>query len=274
MMKITSYVKTKDKMVRLGVTDLSFHQATGAIIANILQKMNFTVVRSYYPHQENFERLRSDEIDMIASAWLPFSHGAYKQNVEEVTPTCELGLHYQPYALWGVPNYVPESEISTISDLLKPAVLEKMTPTIQGIGSGAGITRFSIKMMNEYHLKEAGYQFLTGTQEQCVNAFEQAVAEKRWVVAPLWHPQFLHKKYKIRELTDPEGLLGEKDRAVLLARQDKLAKLFSTDEIKQLEGIRLSNKIVAELDYAINRENKTADEAADRWLQKNPELLA
>jgi len=255
--------------IKLGVTDLSFHRATGAVVANILKRMGFKVVRSFYPHKENFERLRSEEIDMIASAWLPSSHGVYKERVEEMVGTRELGLHYEPYALWGVPDYIPESEVATVIDLLKASVKTKMTPIIQGIGAGAGITRFSIKMMDEYKLNDAGYRFLTGTQAECVAAFENAVAEKRWVVVPLWHPQFLHNKYKIRELKDPKKLLGGKDRAVLLAREDKLNQLFSKDEINRLDNIKLSNAIVAELDYAINRENKTEDEAAEAWLDAN-----
>jgi len=259
----------EEKLVRLGVADLSFHHATGAVVANILKRMGFTVVRSYSLHKENFERLRSGEIDMIASAWLPFSHGIYKESVEEMVPTCELGLHYEPYALWGVPDYIPESEISTISDLLKPSVKEKMTPIIQGIGMGAGITRFSIQMMDEYKLTDSGYKFLTGTQQQCVAAFEDAIAEKRWVIVPLWQPQFLHSKYKIRELTDPKNLLCGKDRAVLLARQDSLDRLFSAGNIRQLDSIKLSNKIISKLDYMINRVDKTEDEAAKEWLESN-----
>ncbi|WP_428086350.1 glycine betaine ABC transporter substrate-binding protein [Candidatus Thioglobus sp.] len=265
---------TENKVVKLGVTDLSFHRATGAVVAIILERMGFTVIRSFDPHKENFARLRSGEIDMVASAWLPSSHGVYKQSVDEVASTRELGLHYQPYALWGVPDYIPESEVSTISDLLKPTVKERMTPIIQGIGAGAGITRFSIKMMDEYKLTDSGYKFLTGTQQECVAAFEDAVAEKRWVVVPLWQPQFLHNRYKIRELTDPKKLLGGKDRAVLLARQDSLNRLFTPAEIGHLDRIKLSNKIVAELDYAINRENKTEDEAAEIWLNANHEKLS
>lgn len=255
--------------VKLGVTDLSFHRATGAVVANILERMGFNVTRSFFPHKENFERLRTGEIDMIASAWLPSSHGVYKARVEEVIATRELGLHYEPYALWGVPDYIPESEVASVADLLKPSVKKQMTPTIQGINPGAGITRFSITMMDEYQLNDAGYRFLTGTQAECVAAFEQAVTEERWVVVPLWHPQFLHNKYKIRELKDPKKLLGGKDRAVLLARQDRLEQLFTQDEITQLDHIQLSNAIVAELDYAINRENKTEDQAAQEWLDTN-----
>jgi len=264
---------TKERVVRLGVTDLSYHRVTGAVVANILEKMGFTVIRSFSQHKENFNLLRLDKIDMITSVWLPTSDGVYKENVEEILPIRELGLHYEPYALWGVPDIVPESEVSTISDLLKPSVKAKMTPIIQGTGEGADITRFSIKVMEEYKLKEAGYTFLTGTQKQCDAAFERAVAEKRWIVVPFWRPQFLHSKYKIRELTDSKKLLGGKDRAVLLARQDRLERLFSADEIRQLDGIKLSNEIIAELDYAVNRENKTEDEAAEEWLRKNPKFL-
>lgn len=68
-------------------------------------------------------------------------------------------------------------------------------------------------------------------------------------------------------------MLGSIDRAVLLARADRLGHL-SAAQIQVLDNIRLSNAIVAELDYAINREGRSADQAAIRWLDKNPQMLA
>lgn len=259
--------------VRLGVTDLSFHRATGAVIAAVLERMGFRVERRYAPHEENFERLRDDEIDMIASAWIPFSHGAYKRRVEEVVATRELGLHYEPYALWGVPEYVPEADVASVEDLLKPQVRARMRKLIQGIGPGAGITRFSLKMMDEYGLAQAGYEFMTGTQELCIAAFHSAVAARQWAVVPLWWPQFLHHQYKIRELKDPKALLGGIDKATLLARTDRLAQLFSAEQIARLDRIRLSNQIVSELDYAANRGGLSYDEAAARWLVGHPAIV-
>lgn len=257
-----------NRTVRLGITDLSFHHATGAVIQIILEKMGFTVLLSFAPHEENFMKLKSGEIDMIASAWLPSSHGLYKEMAEEKIETKELGLHYEPYALWGVPEYVTD-ELNSIEDLLKPEVQERMVKVIQGINPGAGITRFSIKMMKEYGLNKAGYTFHFGTQEACFSAFEEAVKEKKWVVVPLWHPQFLHNSYKIRNLKDPKGLLGGKDRAVLLANAKNLEKLFTPQEIMVLDNIKLSNEIVSYLDNQINRENKSAYEAAKTWSRKD-----
>ncbi len=114
------------KAIKLGVTNLSFHRVTASLVSHILNDMGFEVERIYSPHEENFSKLKSGEIDMLSSAWLPSSHGIYKASVEEVQPLLELGLHYEPYALWGVPDYVPEALVSEVSDLTKPEVVAKM----------------------------------------------------------------------------------------------------------------------------------------------------
>lgn len=263
-----SLLKSKgNAKIILGITDLSFHRATGAVVAYVLEKMGFEVERRYALHEENFKRLKNEEINMISSAWIPSSHGVYKEEVEKTLPLLELGLHYEPYALWGVPDYVPSDEVSEISDLLKPNVLSKMRKVIQGIGMGAGITRFSIKMMDEYLLNNAKYEFKTGTQEECIKAFEDGVASKEWFIVPLWQPQFLHHTYNIRELKEPKGLLGIVDRAILLCDKNKIESLLSTEQINILDNIVLSNKIVSSLDYMVCKEGLSEDEAVEKWFK-------
>lgn len=121
------------KSITLGVTDLSFHRVTASLVTHVLNDMGFEVNRIYSPHQDNFAKLKSGELDMLSSAWLPSSHGIYKADVEDVQPLLELGLHYEPYALWGVPDYIPENAVSEVSDLLKPDVIARMNKDIQGI---------------------------------------------------------------------------------------------------------------------------------------------
>ncbi|MGE6650432.1 glycine betaine ABC transporter substrate-binding protein [Shewanella colwelliana] len=266
---------TPDKQViRMGVTDLSFHRVTAAVVAHVIRIMGKEVQPSYALHEANFNQLGDGKVDMICSAWLPHSHGMYRQHVEEQISTRQLGLHYEAYALWGVPDYVPVELVASIEDLLKPEVQQRMRPIIQGIGEGAGITRFSKDIMTQYGLTAAGYQFRTGTQADCVAAFEAATAVNDWVVVPLWHPQFLHHQYPIRDLQDPKGLLGGKDNAVLLANEQTLTLNFSPTQIQVLDNIVLSNQIVAELDYAANRQGLSEDEAAANWLMANPQHLA
>ncbi|REG79550.1 glycine betaine ABC transporter substrate-binding protein [Marinomonas pollencensis] len=256
-------------IIKMGVTDLSFHRVTASIIRHVLQDMGFEVERIYSPHQENFLKLKSGEIDMLASAWLPSSHGIYQADVETAAPLLELGLHYQPYALWGVPDYVPADTVSAVSDLLKPEVIRQMNKDIQGINPGAGITRFSIQMMESYGLSQAGYQFHTGTEEDCFTAFERAVEKKEWLVVPLWKPQFLHHKFVIREIVEPKGLLGIVDKAILLLRQDRSAA-FTQSQLERLDTLRFSNEIIAKLDYQVCREGHPLDLVTRTWLDQHP----
>ncbi|SOU87650.1 glycine betaine ABC transporter substrate-binding protein [Tenacibaculum dicentrarchi] len=257
-----------NKIINIGVTDLSFHHLTASLVSNVLIQMGFKINRIYSSHKENFEKLKSGEIDLLCSAWLPSSHGLYKNDVEKNVPLLTLGLHYEPYTLWGVPDYIPFKNVSEITDLLKPEVHQKMNKNIQGINAEAGITRFSIKMMKEYRLDKAGYTFHTGTEKQCFDAFENAVSRKEWVILPLWKPQFLHYQYTIRELKEPKGLLGTVDKAVLLLRQDR-QHLFTKEEITKLDSLRFSNDIISNLDYKVSREEKNIDKTTKKWLNKS-----
>ena len=144
-----------------------------------------------------------------------------------------------------------------------------MPRDIQGINSGAGISRFSSKMIDEYELGDAGYRFHTGTEEDCFGTFERAVDSGAWVVVPLWKPQFLHHHYTIRELKDPKGLLGTVDRAVLLLREDR-KPLFSNEQITSLDSLRFSNEIIAELDYQVCRENASLCEITSKFISELP----
>lgn len=254
--------------IQLGVIDLSFHRATAAVVTALLERMGHRVERHFALHEACFDLLRTGQVDMVASAWLNASHGVYRARVEEMVPTRALGLHYQPYAFWGVPDYVPPSVVSGIQDLRLPEVRARMHPVIQGIGPGAGISRFSLKAMEAYGLGEAGYRFQNGTEEDCFTAFEQAVAQQQWRVVPLWQPQFLHARHKIRELKDPRQLFGGVDRAVLLAREDRLQAL-PKDTVQALDRMRLSNGIVSALDLAISRLGQSPDEAAAEWMREH-----
>lgn len=249
--------------IRLGHIGLSFHQASAAVVQAILEAHGHDVVVSAYPHEEMFKRFGNDEFDLLVSAWLPDSHGAYLAPIIETTR--KLGILYQPYCIWGVPDYVPESAVGDIADLLKPKVLARMDRRLQGINAGAGISRFSKTMVQAYGLDTAGYHFEPGTEAQCFDGYEQAVREHRWVVVPLWHPQYLHHRYRIRALREPLGLLGGADQATLLIRRTATRKL-SLQTLETLAHLHLGNEVVTRIDHAIRKDGVDALSVAREWL--------
>ncbi|MEX3969861.1 glycine betaine ABC transporter substrate-binding protein [Paraburkholderia caribensis] len=241
--------QTQSKLTLVTI-DLSFHRAASGAVRRILNEHGVTVEEIFAPHEEAFRILREGKADMLSSAWLPSSHSIYlapfESEVEKIT------VLYRPYALWGVPDYVPESAVSSISDLKRPDVSGKMTKHIQGINPGAGISRFSREIIAQYGLADAGYHFDNGTLDDCVHAFEQAVAERRWVVIPLWTPQYLHEQYAIRELNDPKGLLGGTDDATLIVRKASLGAI-PTAALSELRALTLGNRETSRLDYVLSR---------------------
>lgn len=250
--------------LHLGHIDLSFHAASAAVIRAILERDGHAVVESAAPHERMFQIFGRGEVDFLVSAWLPASHKAYLE--PHLASTIKLGVLYRPYCIWGVPDYVPEDMVSEVKDLLKPEVLARMDRTIQGINPGAGISRFSQAMLPAYGLDAEGYEFRSGTEEACFDGYEQAVREGRWVILPLWHPQYLHNQYRIRALHEPKGLLGGTDDATLIMRTEA-ASLIQPKTREVLARLTLGNDVVTLLDHRIRKEGMSALDAAKLWLK-------
>lgn len=236
--------------IHVGHIDLGFHDASALEVEAVLRRHGHNVERSAAPHEEMFRRMGRGEIDMLVSAWLPASHGGYLAPFEE--DVRKITVLYEPYCIWGVPSYVPETVVATVSDLLRPHALDRMDRLIQGINPGAGISRFSKAIVEQYGLAAAGYHFETGTEAQCFDRFEAAVADKRWVVIPLWHPQYLHARHEIRALAEPKGLLGGTDQATLIIRKDAEEKV-GTAALDELSKMNLGNARVSELEDVLVR---------------------
>ena len=236
--------------IRVGHIDLSFHDAAAREVERVIEAHGHAVARSAAPHEEMFARLGRGEVDVMASAWLPSSHQAYFDPIADQLR--KLSVLYEPFCIWGVPDFVPEADVASVADLLREPALGRMERLIQGINPGAGISRFSRAIVDGYGLGAAGYHFETGTEAECFDRFEQAQAEGRWIVVPLWHPQYLHARHRIRALEEPRGLLGGADQATLVVRRDAEARLGPAT-LDVLSRLRLGNARVSELDDALRR---------------------
>ncbi|QDL90992.1 glycine/betaine ABC transporter substrate-binding protein [Paroceanicella profunda] len=240
--------------IRVGHIDLSFHDASAHEVERVLAAHGHEIERDAAPHEEMFRRLGRGDVDMLVSAWLPSSHDTYLGPIED--QVMKVTVLYEPYCIWGVPDYVPEDEVASVQDLLRSPVLRRMERLIQGINPGAGISRFSKAIIAAYDLGSAGYHFETGTEAQCFDRFEDAHDRGAWIVVPLWHPQYLHARYRIRELAEPRGLLGGADKATLVVRKDAMSRIAPA-ALEELSRLTLGNPRVSELDAALRGKLRT-----------------
>jgi glycine betaine/proline transport system substrate-binding protein len=111
-----------------------------------------------------------------------------------------------------------------------------------------------------------------GKSADWIANFSENVAAKRWLVMPLWQPQYLNKAHKIRILEEPKQLLGGADRADLVAHKDFRAKVDKrTWEV--LQRMSLSVKAVTEMDYLVNVEKVSPRDAARAWIGAHPDTV-
>jgi glycine betaine/proline transport system substrate-binding protein len=71
------------------------------------------------------------------------------------------------------------------------------------------------KILEAYGLGAAGYEVMPGEAKDWIANFKQAVSEQRWLVIPLWQPQWINAACKVRVLDEPKGIYGKGDAAVV-----------------------------------------------------------
>ncbi len=269
MMNTSSWAapSPEPRTIILGQVYLSFYAVTGAVVHEVLERLGYTVEVRQGPHEEIFPLLGMNSIDLMAAAWLPEGHRAcwekYGQNAEKAAKLYDGARFF-----WAVPDYIPESEVSSIADLAKPRVATRMTKTIQGIGIGATITTDSQAAVRQYGLDTLGYTLRPGTPEDWIEAFYSAVAERRWIIFPTWAPQYLNRDGKLRPLRDPKAVLGGINHASVVGPRDRLRRL-SPSTHRVLSRISLGLEGVTEMDWMVNIQKKTPRDAALAWIDAN-----
>jgi glycine betaine/proline transport system substrate-binding protein len=163
-----------------------------------------------------YQGVSRGDLDAMMMAWLPQTHADYYAKIKDDVET--LGTVYENAKLgWVVPNYIPEDAISSIEDLAKDEVKEKLGNTVQGIDPGAGLTRLSQQALKDYGLDD--YKLQISSEAGMLTTVDRAVRSEDWFVATSWSPHWMFGKYDIRYIEDPKTSLGEAEHVDVLARK-------------------------------------------------------
>jgi glycine betaine/proline transport system substrate-binding protein len=251
--------------LRLGVIDESFYEVVGYVVAQTLERQGYKINLSRSSHTDIYSAIGRGDIDLCVAFWLPDGHAtqwkALGGKVAEVVTLYE-GAHF----FWGVPSYVPASELSTISDLRKPAVAARMDHTIHGLSPDATITFQSIKAIDKYQLRDAGYQVVSGTFAAWTSSLQNAVAAGRWIVVPTWTPNWFVREFGLRPIADPQNLLGGMNRVVLAAHNPPGTAILKPADVAAIRSLKISVDDVIDMDFAINKNGLSPENAARSWL--------
>jgi glycine betaine/proline transport system substrate-binding protein len=167
----------------------TFYQATAALVVEVLTRTGQPVTVVDGSHTSAYKAIKDGTADLCVGFWLPTGHekawSQVKASVVELSTIYEGARFY-----WAVLSYIPESEVSSIEDLRKPAVSAKMLKTIRGLSLDASITAESINAIAAYELGSAGYHVIPGEFGPWKEALNSAIRNKAWIVEPLWEPYY------------------------------------------------------------------------------------
>jgi glycine betaine/proline transport system substrate-binding protein len=212
-----------------------------------------------------YQGIAKGDLDFMMMSWLPVTHADYMEKVgQDVVP---LGILYTQAKLgWVVPDYIPADQLSSIEDLKKPEVREKLGGRIQGIDPGAGLMRASEKAIEEYGLD---YELVSASGAAMTAAIGRAARGEDWIVATGWSPHWKFAKWPLRYLEDPKGALGGAERVHVMAR-----KGFDQDHPEVTEFLTRMYLPLEDLQAMMNDANETSyEEAVDRFIAENGERI-
>jgi len=213
-----------------------------------------------------YQGLSTGSIDIMLMSWQPDTHADYIERVG--AKTVNLGLLYTHARLgWAVPASIPESELSSIEDLKKPEVRDRLDGTITGIDPGAGLTRLSREAIESYGLE--GYELQVSSGAGMTAALTRAVRRDDWIVVTGWSPHWMFGAFDLRYLDDPKGVLGSFERVHAVARMG-----FYQDDVEVASFFSRMQLPIADLQAAMHDAQETSyEDAVTKYIENNGDRI-
>ncbi|MDZ7752277.1 MAG: glycine betaine ABC transporter substrate-binding protein [Gammaproteobacteria bacterium] len=252
--------------IRIGWTAWSDAEFVTKLAKRILEeKMDYEVELLQTDIAPQYQGLATGGIDIMLMSWQPGTHADYVTKMGD--KIVNLGLLYTHARLgWVVPAYVPESEVSSIADLKKPAVRDRLDETITGIDPGAGLTRLSKQAIEDYGLD---YELQISSGAGMTAALDRAIRRDEWIVVTGWSPHWMFGKYDLRYLEDPKGALGAFERVHAVAR-----KGFYQDDVKAAGFFSRMQLPIDDLQAAMNDAQESSyEEAVTQYMANNEKRI-
>ena len=251
------------KTVKIGWTAWSDAEFVTKLAAKILEdRLGQDVELIQTDIAPQYQGVAKGDIDAMLMSWQPGTHADYMDKVGK--DVVNLSLLYGNASLgWVVPNYIPEDELSSIEDLKKDAVKEKLDGKIQGIDPGAGLMRLSGEAIEAYGLD---YDLVSASGAAMTAALDRAIKREEWIVVTGWRPHWMFGKYDLRYLDDPKGSLGAAERVHAVARkgfyqENPAAAMMLARFFLPLEDLEAAMAEAQETSY---------EEAVDNYISAHP----
>lgn len=208
-----------------------------------------------------YASLANNSQDLFLDAWLPNTHADYWDEYGDSLENLGTAFGYGVTGLV-VPTYV---EIDSIDDL--NSIAEDLDGKIIGIGTGAGITKNTNKVIDEYDLELVQ---VNSSGPAMTAALSNAYQAKEPIVVTGWKPHWKFGRFDLKVLEDPKGIYP-------IDGLRKLARSGFSEEMPEVADFILNFTMTEDqllsLMLAIDESDDSAKEVASDWARSNGPLI-
>ena len=213
-----------------------------------------------------FTSLAGGDFDVNFDTWLPITHADYWDQYGDDLE--DLGVWYDQAKLTIAVN--EDAPIDSLDELAANA--DQFDNRLVGIEAGAGETKIvQDDLIPGYGLE--GMDFSISSTPAMLAELKSATDAGRNVAVTLWRPHWAYDEFPIRDLADPQGLMGETEEIHTVTRTGfaddfpDVAALFSAftltdDQLFSLENIMFNEN-----------EGEKNEESVRQWLDDNPDFV-
>ena len=243
--------------------------STAYLLEDQLEKLGYNVeMQTLTEAGPLYTGLAQGDIDIYPSAWPELTHADY---MEEYGADIEdLGSYYDNAKLTiAVPSYV---DIDSIDQLAGNAA--RFDGRIFGIEPGAGLTKQTQESMLPGYGLDAEYELVTSSTAAMLTELDNAIAAQEDIVVTLWRPFWANDAYDVKDLEDPQGLMGDPEALHFLGTSG-FAEQYP-DAAELIAGIQLNDEQYGALeDLVVNEYGEGREaEAIDAWLEQYPDAFS
>lgn len=226
---------------------------------NVLESKGYTVELTQLEVAPLYAGLAEGDLDLFLDAWLPATHedywAEYGDQLEDLAVWYDKGL-----LTWAVPTYV---DVDSIPDLKGQA--DTFNGEIIGIEPGSGLMRVSREDVKPgYELDD--YEVVEGSTPAMLSELDRATSREEPIVVTLWRPHWAYAAYDIKDLEDPDGLLGDAENLHAVARPGFSEDFPTLSE--WMQNFEMSDDALASLEKVVldDYESGEEDTAVEEWL--------
>ena len=228
----------------------------------VLEDEGYTVDLAYADPAAAYTGIAQGDYDLTLDTWLPLTHADYMDTYGD--DLVDLGAWNDEAKLTIAVN--EDAPIDSLTELAANADL--FGNRLVGIEAGSGlVTVTQDDVIPGYGLE--GMDFVTASTPAMLTELQAATDAGRDVAVTLWRPHWAYNAFPIKDLEDPDGLLGDAEGIHTVT---STAFAEEHPEVSRwLEDFRMDNELLYSLEDAMFGAYDGDDygPVVDEWIADN-----